>query len=49
MARTRSAASTAVTATAITLGAAAFAGLVGLGALTVYVARRVVTPSKTRV
>jgi hypothetical protein len=49
MAEQRGAASTAVVATAITLGAAAFAGLVGLGALTVYVARRIVTPSKTRV
>jgi hypothetical protein len=49
MVRRRSAGSTAVTATAITLGAAAFGGLVGLATLTVYVARRVVTPSKTRV
>jgi alpha-beta hydrolase superfamily lysophospholipase len=39
---------TALVATAITLGAAAFAGLAGLATLTVYVARRVVTPSKTR-
>jgi alpha-beta hydrolase superfamily lysophospholipase len=49
MVRERSTSSRVVAATAIALGAAAFAGVVGLGALTVYVARRVVTPSKTRV
>jgi alpha-beta hydrolase superfamily lysophospholipase len=35
-------------ATAITLGAAAFAGIAALGSLSVYVARRVIIPSKTR-
>ena len=38
-----------VAATAITVGALAFAGLVGVASLTVYIARRVVTPLKTRV
>jgi uncharacterized protein len=44
----RSSGSTALAATAITLGAAAFAGLAALGALSVYVARQVIIPSKTR-
>jgi hypothetical protein len=48
MARTRASGSTALTATAITLGAAAFAGAAALGALSVYVARKVIIPSKTR-
>jgi alpha-beta hydrolase superfamily lysophospholipase len=39
----------AAAVTAITLGAVALAGLAGFAALTVYVARRVVTPTKTRV
>ncbi len=48
MVRKRSSRSTAVAATAITVGAAAFAGVAALGSLSVYVARRVITPSKTR-
>jgi uncharacterized protein len=49
MARKPGAGSTALAGTAIALGAAAFAGAVGLGALSVYVARRIIIPSKTRV
>ncbi len=49
MDRKRPSASGVVAGTAITLGAIAVAGLAGLASLTVYVARRVVTPSKTRV
>jgi dienelactone hydrolase len=48
MARKRPGGSTALTATAITLGAAAFAGIAALGSLSVYVARKVIIPSKTR-
>jgi dienelactone hydrolase len=48
MDRKRSSGSTALAATAITLGAAAFAGIAALGSLSVYVARRVIIPSKTR-
>ena len=48
MARKRTSRSTALAATAITLGAAAFAGIVALGSLSVYVARKVIIPSKTR-
>ena len=48
MAGRRSSGSTAMAATAITLGAAAFAGIAALGSLSVYVARRVIIPSKTR-
>jgi uncharacterized protein len=48
MARRRSSGSVAVAATAIALGAAAFAGVAALGTLSVYVARRVIIPSKTR-
>jgi pimeloyl-ACP methyl ester carboxylesterase len=49
MARKPGAGSTAVAATAIALGAAAFAGVAALGALSVYVARRIIIPVKTRV
>jgi uncharacterized protein len=49
MARKPRAGSTAVAATAIALGAAAFAGVAALGALSVYVARRIIIPVKTRV
>jgi pimeloyl-ACP methyl ester carboxylesterase len=49
MDRRRASASGVVAGTAIALGAIAFAGLAGFASLTVYVARRVVTPSKTRV
>jgi pimeloyl-ACP methyl ester carboxylesterase len=48
MVRKRTARGTAVAATAITLGAAAFAGIAALGTLSVYVARKVIIPSKTR-
>jgi len=48
MVRSRSRGSTAVAATAITLGATAFAGIAALGSLSVYVARKVITPTKTR-
>ncbi|HEY1529617.1 MAG TPA: alpha/beta fold hydrolase [Galbitalea sp.] len=48
MARERTSGSTALAATAITLGAAAFAGIAALGSLSVYVARKVIIPSKTR-
>jgi uncharacterized protein len=48
MARQRASGSTALAATAITLGAAAFAGIAALGSLSVYVARKVIIPSKTR-
>jgi pimeloyl-ACP methyl ester carboxylesterase len=48
MVRKRTARGTAVAATAITLGAAAFAGVAALGTLSVYVARKVIIPSKTR-
>src|ERR1700712_4739164 len=48
MARRRSSGSVAVAATAIALGAAAFAGIAALGTLSVYVARRVIIPTKTR-
>jgi hypothetical protein len=44
----RSTGATAAAATAITLGATAVASIAALGLLTVYVARRVVTPSKMR-
>jgi uncharacterized protein len=44
----RSSGSTALAATAITLGATAFVALAALGALSVYVARRLIIPSKTR-
>jgi hypothetical protein len=49
MARKPGAGSTAVAATAIALGAAAFAGIAAVGALSVYVARRIIIPVKTRV
>jgi uncharacterized protein len=49
MARKPGAGSTAVAATAIAIGAAAFAGVAALGALSVYVARRIIIPVKTRV
>jgi uncharacterized protein len=49
MARKPGAGTTAVAATAIALGAAAFAGVAALGALSVYVARRIIVPSKTRI
>lgn len=45
----RSSASRAVTATAIALGAVAFVGIASIASLTVYIARRSVTPLKTRV
>jgi hypothetical protein len=48
MVRKRASGSTALAATAITIGAAAFAGIAALGTLSVYVARRVIIPSKTR-
>ena len=48
MARERASGSKALAATAITLGAAAFAGIAALGSLSVYVARKVIIPSKTR-
>ncbi len=48
MVRKRGSVSTAAAATAITLGAAAFAGVAALGSLSVYVARKVIIPSKTR-
>jgi alpha-beta hydrolase superfamily lysophospholipase len=48
MERKRSSGSTALAATAITLGAAAFVGIAALGSLSVYVARKVIIPSKTR-
>jgi uncharacterized protein len=48
MADKRTSGSTALAATAITLGAAAFAGIAALGSLSVYVARKVIIPSKTR-
>jgi uncharacterized protein len=48
MAKRRSSGSTAVAATAIALGAAAFAGAAALGTLSVYVARKVIIPSKMR-
>jgi len=49
MAREPGTGSTAARATAIALGAAAFAGAAALGTLSVYVARRIIIPSKTRV
>jgi alpha-beta hydrolase superfamily lysophospholipase len=49
MVRKRASGSTALAATAITIGAAAFTGIAALGMLSVYVARRVIIPSKTRV
>jgi uncharacterized protein len=48
MVRQRASGSTALAATAITLGAAAFAGIAALGSLSVYVARKVIIPTKTR-
>src|ERR1700712_5361639 len=48
MVRKRTSGSAAVAAVAITLGAAAFAGIAALGSLSVYVARKVIIPSKTR-
>ena len=48
MARERASGSKALAATAITLGAAAFAGIAALSSLSVYVARKVIIPSKTR-
>jgi dienelactone hydrolase len=48
MARKQTSRSTALAATAITIGAAAFAGIVALAGLSVYVARKVIIPSKTR-
>jgi dienelactone hydrolase len=48
MVRKRATGSTALAATAITIGAAAFAGVAALGSLSVYVARKVIIPSKTR-
>jgi uncharacterized protein len=49
MVRKRAAGEAALAATAITIGAAAFAGVAALGALSVYVARKVIIPSKTRI
>ena len=49
MARRRPASSAALTATAITVGSVAAAGLIGVASLTIYIARRIVTPLKTRV
>jgi pimeloyl-ACP methyl ester carboxylesterase len=49
MASKPGAGSKAVAATAIALGAAAFAGIAAIGALSVYVARRIIIPVKTRV
>jgi alpha-beta hydrolase superfamily lysophospholipase len=49
MDRRRGAPSRVVVGTAIALGAVAFVGLAGFASLSVYVARRVVTPVKTRV
>jgi uncharacterized protein len=48
MVRKRETGSTALAATAITVGAAAFAGVAALASLSVYVARRVIIPVKTR-
>jgi alpha-beta hydrolase superfamily lysophospholipase len=48
MVRKRASGSTALAATAITVGAAAFAGVAALASLSVYVARRVIIPVKTR-
>ncbi len=48
MVRKRASGSTALAATAITIGAAAFAGVAALASLSVYVARRVIIPVKTR-
>jgi uncharacterized protein len=48
MVRKRTSGSTALAATAITVGAAAFAGVAALGTLSIYVARKVIIPSKTR-
>ena len=48
MVRKRASGSSAAAATAITLGAAAFAGVAALATLSVYVARKVIIPSKTR-
>jgi uncharacterized protein len=49
MARKPATTSTAIAATAIVLAAAAVAGLAAFASLSVYVARRVITPLKTRV